>query len=143
MHRARSDDWSTVLTWVSLYCFSTAGPAASLRIYYEVTKAGDRQLPSAQLPTVPHGVSFFPKELRQFPLAYVNYVFFTMQPLTQGRSHRWVKAATNLVFHSEHASGGHFAAHEKPEAIVGDLRKMFGRGGPAYGVVSGKDGYAA
>ena len=46
------------------------------------------------------------------------------------------------MFESEHESGGHFAAHEKPEALVGDLRKMFGKGGPAYGVVSGKNGYA-
>ncbi len=47
-----------------------------------------------------------------------------------------------VVFESEHESGGHFAAFEKPEAIAGDLRKMFGKGGPAYGVVTGKDGYA-
>jgi len=48
----------------------------------------------------------------------------------------------HLVFESEHESGGHFAAHEKPEELVGDLRRMFGRGGGAFGVVKGKDGYA-
>jgi hypothetical protein len=47
-----------------------------------------------------------------------------------------------LVFESEHDSGGHFAAHEKPEELVGDLRKMFGKSGPAFGVVPGKVGYA-
>ena len=47
----------------------------------------------------------------------------------------------NLVFESEHEHGGHFAAHEKPEALVGDLRKMFARNGPAFGVVKGKNGY--
>jgi len=47
------------------------------------------------------------------------------------------------VFESEHESGGHFAAHEKPEVLVGDLRKMFGKGGPAFGVVREKNGYSA
>ena len=47
-----------------------------------------------------------------------------------------------MVFQSQHDTGGHFAAHEKPHELVGDLRKMFGKGGPAYGVVTGKAGYA-
>ena len=46
-----------------------------------------------------------------------------------------------VVFESEHDAGGHFAAVEQPEKLAGDLHKMFGKGGPAYGVVSGKDGY--
>lgn len=41
----------------------------------------------------------------------------------------------NLVFWKVHRSGGHFASHERPEAFAADLREMFGRGGPAYGVV--------
>lgn len=45
------------------------------------------------------------------------------------------------VYQSEHGKGGHFAAWEMPEAIVGDLRNMFGRGGPCFGIVEGKDGY--
>ena len=48
-----------------------------------------------------------------------------------------------MVFESSHDSGGHFAAHEKPEELAGDLRKMFGKGGPAYGVVKERSGYAA
>ena len=47
----------------------------------------------------------------------------------------------NLVFESEHDRGGHFAAHEQPQALVDDVRRMFGRGGPAFGVVNGKSGY--
>lgn len=47
----------------------------------------------------------------------------------------------SVVFESEHEHGGHFAAHENPEALVGDLRKMFGKGGPAFGVVDGRNGY--
>lgn len=46
-----------------------------------------------------------------------------------------------MVFEAEHDKGGHFAAHEQPELLVGDLRKMFGKGGPVYGVVTGRDGY--
>ena len=54
---------------------------------------------------------------------------------------RWTKARS-VVFESEHDSGGHFACHEKPNEIVDDLRKMFEKGGPAFGVVQGKSGYA-
>ena len=47
-----------------------------------------------------------------------------------------------VAYESEHESGGHFAATEKPEAIAADLQKMFGKGGGAYGVVEGKTGYS-
>lgn len=47
----------------------------------------------------------------------------------------------NMVQKTEHDRGGHFAAHEVPELLAGDLRKMFGKGGPAYGVVQSKSGY--
>jgi hypothetical protein len=33
-----------------------------------------------------------------------------------------------LVFEKEHDSGGHFAAFERPDALVKDLRTMFGKG---------------
>ena len=46
-----------------------------------------------------------------------------------------------MVFESQHEDGGHFAAHERPEALAQDLIKMFGKGGGAYGVVEGKTGY--
>ena len=45
------------------------------------------------------------------------------------------------MFESEHDSGGHFAAYEKPEFLVDDLRKMFGKGGPAADVVPGHYGF--
>lgn len=54
--------------------------------------------------------------------------------------HRWTNSPYT-VFHSQHESGGHFAAHEKPEELVSDLRKMFGKGGPAFGVVKDSPGY--
>jgi hypothetical protein len=54
----------------------------------------------------------------------------------------WIRKTANLVFTAEHESGGHFASTEKPNELVGDLRKMFGFGGPAFGVVPGRLGYA-
>ncbi|KAH9029793.1 alpha/beta-hydrolase [Lactarius deliciosus] len=109
-----------VLTWVSVYWFSRAGPAASIRIYYELAHAG--QVLSFPKTTVPVGLSYFPKDLVQFPRV-------------------WLRAQAKIVFESEHEVGGHFAAYEQPEALVTDLRKMFGESGPAAGVVPGCDGY--
>ncbi|EPQ54706.1 alpha/beta-hydrolase [Gloeophyllum trabeum ATCC 11539] len=112
-----------VLTWISIYWFARAGPANSVRIYYEVEKAGDRALP--RIPHVPMGVSYFPAEAVIVPKS-------------------WMRALVgNVVFEADHESGGHFAAYERPEELVGDLRKMFGRGGPAFGVVPGLTGYAS
>ncbi|KAI0300704.1 alpha/beta-hydrolase [Multifurca ochricompacta] len=109
-----------VLTWVSIYWFSRAGPAASVRIYYELAKTGETIcFPKT---TVPIGLSFFPKELAKFPKSLI-------------------RAKARVVFESEHEAGGHFAAYEQPDALVGDLRKMFGRSGPAAAVVPGCTGY--
>ncbi|TRM65405.1 Alpha/Beta hydrolase protein [Schizophyllum amplum] len=110
-----------VLTWVSIYWFSRAGPAATIRPYYEIAQSqtGSNYVTN---PTVPLGYSFFPKEL-------------TRQPL------EWANREGNVVFSRIHEKGGHFAAHEMPEALVQDLRDMFGKGGPAFGVVDGKNGY--
>jgi hypothetical protein len=46
-----------------------------------------------------------------------------------------------VIFEAKHEGGGHFAAYEKPRELAGDLKKMFGKGGPAFGVVLGKNGY--
>lgn len=46
------------------------------------------------------------------------------------------------MFHKHDPHGGHFAAHEQPRELVQDLKSMFGVGGPAYNVVSGKTGYS-
>ena len=46
-----------------------------------------------------------------------------------------------LVYESDNDKGGHFAAWERPDVISGDLKKMFGKGGPCFGIVEGKDGY--
>ncbi|KAJ6622702.1 Alpha/Beta hydrolase protein [Mycena sp. CBHHK59/15] len=113
-----------VLTWVSIYWFSRAGPAASLRIYFE---AGNRNIMKAwsgeSRPTIPLGLSHFPQDVLLSPKS-------------------WTRGMGNIVFDGDHDKGGHFAAHEQPQALVGDLRKMFGKEGPAFGVVPGKSGYA-
>ena len=62
----------SVLTWVSVYWFSRAGPAASVRIYYEMTQANE---PYGPWSSVPCGLSYFPRELASLPK---TCVFFTL-----------------------------------------------------------------
>ncbi len=52
-----------------------------------------------------------------------------------------LRSQGRVVFESEHKAGGHFAAYEQPKALVDDLRKMFGKSGPAASVVPGCPGY--
>ncbi|KAJ8081389.1 hypothetical protein AAF712_009959 [Marasmius tenuissimus] len=114
-------DDDEVLTWISIYWFSRSGPAASVRTYYEVAQSGGiTNLPKTEV-TIPLGCSIFPRETVPMPRSWLTNF--------------------NVVLYERHEKGGHFAAHEVPELLVGDLRKMFGKGGPAYGVVEGKDGY--
>ena len=53
----------------------------------------------------------------------------------------WARTLGKVVWESEWEKGGHFAATERPDAVVGDLRGMFGRGGPCEGVVQGRSGF--
>jgi len=53
---------------------------------------------------------------------------------------RWWRSRY-LVFEAEHDSGGHFASYEKPVELVRDLRRMFRKEGPAFGVVPHNSGY--
>ncbi|KAF9017002.1 alpha/beta-hydrolase [Hymenopellis radicata] len=112
-----------VLSWISIYLFSRAGPTASVRIYYETYQSGDWQHLQAQRPSIPMGISVFPAEIEIRPLS-------------------WYKTSGNLIFsNTSHTKGGHFAAWETPDVLVKDLHKMFGKGGPAFSVVPGKTGY--
>ena len=113
-----------ILTWISIYLFSRAGPAAASRIYYEVIQHMESRLAktAAWVPGVKLGISYFPKELANVPKL-------------------WAKTMGPVVLQSEHEKGGHFAAWENPEALVSDLRAMFGKNGGAYGVVKGHSGY--
>ena len=120
-----------VLTWVSIYQFSAAGPAASARIYWEGlhtpqtaafrTLSRD-QLFSSRVPqSVKIAVAHFPREVIAMPLS-------------------WNRTVGNVVRQTEFDKGGHFAAWEVPESLAGDLQSFFGKGGQAEGAVTGKGG---
>ena len=106
-----------ILTWVCVYQFASAGPAASARIYYESMHA-ERERSAKVLdyaPGVLLGLSYFPRDIVVLPRA-------------------WGRTLGEVVFEVMHEDGGHFASYERPEVLVGDLRSMFGEGGGAYGV---------
>lgn len=106
-----------ILTWISIYQFSKAGPDASVRIYYENSHSQQEQVRKSwgYVPKVPLGLSFFPKDLIVPPEA-------------------WGETLGPVVFRAVHPDGGHFAAHERPNELADDLKKMFGKNGGAYGV---------
>ena len=86
---------------------------------------------------------FFPKEMGQSPRASVRFPSL-LSLWIKDRSEapcKFLYVRIYVVFESEHASGGHFAAYRKPEALLDDLRRMFGKGGLAAGVVPGHDGF--
>lgn len=61
-----------ILTWISIYWFSTAGPNAHVRIYYEAQhnptdKVPNRDRASQWIEKVRLGVAHFPKELSVVP----------------------------------------------------------------------------
>ena len=121
-----------ILTWVSIYCFSVAGPAASVRIYYEAARndsssavPGLSTVEAISKPTpgnVKLAVAQFKKELIRVPMS-------------------WTGLAGSVVRAKQFDCGGHFAAWEVPELLATDLRNFLGRNGQAYRAVSGKDGY--
>ncbi|KAJ5787180.1 hypothetical protein N7457_002170 [Penicillium paradoxum] len=138
-----------ILTWVSVYYFSTAGPMASTRIYYEASapkrdgsedklenglkkdageKADLRYMSLAQIlgARAPHNVRFavaqFREELIMWPMA-------------------WYRSIGNVVQETEFEHGGHFAAWEVPELLASDIKKFLGNNGPAFGAVTDRDGY--
>ncbi|KAK1566304.1 epoxide hydrolase [Colletotrichum navitas] len=104
-----------ILTWISIYQFSRAGPEASARIYYEVKHPVRPTEPMKWIPRVKLGVSIFPMDLFVPPMSHAK----TLGP---------------VVFAVTHGDGGHFAAHERPEILVKDLREMFSKGGGAHDV---------
>ncbi|KAH7130052.1 Alpha/Beta hydrolase protein [Dendryphion nanum] len=112
-----------VCTWMSVYWFATAGPASSVRIYHESTKESSNAFESSMVfnKNIPLGLSYFPREVCLLP-------------------EDWAHSLGPIVYSKRHDKGGHFAAYEVPEKLVGDLRIMFGKGGPAFGVVEGRDG---
>lgn len=135
-----------ILTWVSVYYFSTAGPMASTRIYYEASapkrddievssKGGSKgvkedlkymsleQVLGARAPyNVRFAVAQFQEELIMWPM-------------------EWYRSIGNVVQETEFDRGGHFAAWEVPELLAADIKRFLGNNGPAFGAVSDRDGY--
>ncbi|KAK5633098.1 hypothetical protein RRF57_008812 [Xylaria bambusicola] len=100
-----------VCTWISIYWFSKAGPRAAHQLYYEVkhAKATDRTSTIEQLgewQDVKVGLAHFPKDVLILP-------------------GWWAHVIGNVVLDKYHDKGGHFAAWECPDVLVGDLREMF------------------
>ncbi|KAJ5721846.1 uncharacterized protein N7483_009780 [Penicillium malachiteum] len=126
-----SDDYpwtdDDILTWVSIYWFSLAGPEASVRLYYEGSHLrSEKHLSYAKLmeyiPDVKIGFVHLPREISVVPRT-------------------WAAAMGPVVQQTEYDHGGHFAAWEVPEVIARDLQMMFGKGGPCFGIISERDGY--
>jgi microsomal epoxide hydrolase len=90
-----------LLTNVMLYWVNNAGPT-SARWYYD---SRVRPMPPAVV-TVPTACAIFPKELHYTP-------------------RKWVEQRFNVTRWTEFDRGGHFAAMEQPELLVGDIRQFF------------------
>ncbi|KAJ6571798.1 Alpha/Beta hydrolase protein [Mycena capillaripes] len=111
--------YEKLVNWTDAYPWED--DEASVRTYFEAVAENVFSLQDP--PTIPLGLSQFPKDALVFPKS-------------------WTRGMGNIVFEEEHDSGGHFAGYERPAYLANDLRKMFGKDGPAYGIVPGKSGYA-
>ena len=92
-----------LITWTLMHYFP--GPITGLVMYYE-NPPSPRPGTLNRYIEVPTGISAFPKELVILPRS-------------------WVQTKANVVFWQEHESGGHFAAHERPEELIADLVRFF------------------
>src|SRR6201996_4226035 len=96
-------DRDQLLTNVSVYWLTgTAGSSA--RLYFESARSGTWGPP--QPSTVPTGVAVFPCEIAP--------------PVR-----RFAELSNNIVHWSEFDRGGHFAAMEEPDLLIGDVRQFF------------------
>lgn len=102
-----------ILTWVSVHHFSTPGPEAPGNVYRAMEHSDPPAFGvAAEYVDVPFGVARFANDIAVLPKL-------------------WNRTLGPLVYVGEYERGGHFAAWERPDAIIQDLRKMFGDGGPA------------
>lgn len=101
----------TILTFITVYWLTDTFPRS---IYpYRADFASSDEVPSHGNPRwripdgKPFGFSSFPKEILPVPRA-------------------WVDRTGRVTFWREHEAGGHFAALEVPEVVLGDLEEFVG-----------------
>ncbi|KAH7408858.1 Alpha/Beta hydrolase protein, partial [Cadophora sp. MPI-SDFR-AT-0126] len=113
-----------ILTWVSIYYFSTAGPEASSYHYYKTLHGSIITVPVVQsYIDVPLGLADFSVDIGNAPESW------------------WGTLGVSGGFSKSYDKGGHFAVWERPQDITDGLCEMFGKGGGAEGVVDGRSGY--
>jgi hypothetical protein len=97
-------DRDRFLTHVTIF-WATATAGSSARQYYEDarTGAGYREVPN----DTPTGVSVFPNDFRSV--------------------RTFAERSNNIVHWSTFDRGGHFAASDAPDLLIGDLREFFRR----------------
>ena len=97
-------DLDTLLTDICLYWFSES-LTASLRLYKEGAREPFHLAPGERVKP-PLGVALFPRELPLPPRS-------------------WIERGFDLRRWTQMASGGHFAALERPEVLAADIRAFF------------------
>ncbi|UUD63647.1 epoxide hydrolase [Pseudomonas seleniipraecipitans] len=97
-----SHNWDTVLTNVSIYWFTNTAES-SARWYLEDAQSGAGG--AEKMNSTPTGVALFP------------YNLLSIRKIAE--------RGNNIVHWSSFDRGGHFAAIDVPELLVGDLRKFF------------------
>jgi epoxide hydrolase len=95
----RAIERDRMLTNVMIYWLTATG-ASSAHLYYESMHSGNWPTPSA----VPTGVAVFAEDIS---------------------IRRYAEQGNNIVHWSEFDRGGHFAAMEAPDLLVGDIRGFF------------------
>ncbi|TVY58560.1 Juvenile hormone epoxide hydrolase [Lachnellula suecica] len=113
MFHAVEDYWWTaeeIITWSMMYWIQ--GPYGGMRLYRESLLEG-ATIVGGFGSNFPHIEQ--PVAISQFP-ADVQY----RVPLD------WARRLGNVVVRNVHAFGGHFAAVETPDALLGDIREFWG-----------------
>ncbi|KAG8531774.1 uncharacterized protein KY384_003410 [Bacidia gigantensis] len=97
---------SELITWTLLHWFP--GPVTAIVLYHNNPPSENAHtgLVAKNVVKIPTGLSTFPKELSPVPRS-------------------WAETAVNLQFFTEHESGGHFAAYERPKELSDDMIKFF------------------
>jgi pimeloyl-ACP methyl ester carboxylesterase len=100
-----------LLTNVMIYWVTDSMPS-SVRIYYESSHNNPRPASMTEFqnsgPPAPMGFALFPKEINVPPRAWVER-----------------NVGDRLIHWTEMPRGGHFAALETPDLLVGDVREFF------------------